>query len=73
MAQFVEPQTGDRRPVSSHCVLSWSKTLYPMLSTCSTQEDRKSSRHDCKIYDLDVKHENKQTRWRCEGDMYVHQ
>ena len=29
-----------------HCVVSLRKTLYPLLSTCSTQEDRKLSRHD---------------------------
>ena len=30
----------------SHRVVSLSKTLYPLLSTGSTQEDRKSSRYD---------------------------
>ena len=29
--------------------LTASKTLYQLLSTGSTQEDRKSSRHVCKI------------------------
>ena len=31
---------------SRRCVVSLSKTLYPLLSTDTTQEDRKSSRHD---------------------------
>ena len=29
-----------------YCVVSLSKTLYPLHSTGSTQEDRKASRHD---------------------------
>ena len=37
-----------------------SKTFYPLLSTGSTQEDRKSSRHDLKIVEWDVKHQQKQ-------------
>ena len=32
-----------------HCVVSLSKTLYLLLSTGSTQEDKKSSRHVWKI------------------------
>ena len=44
-----------------HCVVSLIKTLHPLLSTGSTQEDRKISRHDLKIVDLEVKHQtNKQ-------------
>ena len=35
-------------------MLSLSKTLYPLLGTGSTQEDRKSSQHDCKIVDWDA-------------------
>ena len=44
-AQLVERSTGDGRVASSsltsggHCVVSLSKTLYPLLSTGSTQED----------------------------------
>ena len=34
-----------------HCMVSLIKTLYPLLKTCSTQEDRKSSWHDWKIVD----------------------
>ena len=30
----------------SHCVVSLSKTLYSLLGTVSTQEERKSSQHD---------------------------
>ena len=30
-----------------HCVVSVSKTLYPQLSTGSTQVDRKVSRQHC--------------------------
>ena len=37
-----------------HCVVSLSKTLYPLLSTGSTQEDRKASQHD-----WDLKHQHK--------------
>ena len=36
-----------------------SKTFYPLNSFGSTQEDRKSSRHDLKIVEWDVKHQNK--------------
>ena len=39
-----------------HCVVSLSNTLHPLLSTGSTQEDRKISRHDLKIVDFEVKH-----------------
>ena len=41
-----------------HCILSLSKTLYPLFSTGSTQE---KSYHDGKIVGWDVKHEHKQT------------
>ena len=44
-----------------HCVVSLSKTLYPHLSTGSTEENRKLSPHDRKIVDLDVKQQHKQT------------
>ena len=37
-----------------------SKTLYLLLSTGSIQEDRKSSRYDCKIDVWDVEHPSKQ-------------
>ena len=40
--------------------MSLSKTLYPLLNTSSTQEDRKLPQFDLKIVDLDVKHEQKQ-------------
>ena len=43
----------------SHCVVSLSKKHYPLLSTASTQEDRKSSRHDWKIIDWNIKQESK--------------
>ena len=47
MALLVEDKTRDRRVASSthrrHCVVSFSKTLYPLLSTRSTEEDRKFS------------------------------
>ena len=46
----------------SQCVLFLSKTLYALLSTGSTKEDRKSSRHDWKIVDCDVKHQYKQNK-----------
>ena len=29
-----------------HCLMSFTKTLYPLFSTGSTQEDEKSSQHD---------------------------
>ena len=41
-----------------HCLVSLSKTLYPLLSTGSTQED--PSWVDWKNVDLDVKNQNKQ-------------
>ena len=40
--------------------MSLSKTLFVLLSTGSTQEDRKSSRHGWKFVDWDVKPQNKQ-------------
>ena len=39
--------------------MSLSKILNPLLSTDSTQKDRKLFQHDLKIVDLDVKHQNK--------------
>ena len=42
-----------------HCVVSLSKTLNPLLSTGSTQED--PSQHDWKIVDWDVKNQSKQS------------
>ena len=42
-----------------HCIVSLSKTLYPLLSIDSTQED--PSRHNWKIVDWDVKNRQKQT------------
>ena len=36
-------------------VTAFSKTLYPLLSTGSTQEERKSFRHDWNVVDWDVK------------------
>ena len=44
-------------PYWRYCILSLSKALYPLLSTCSTQEY--PSRHDWKIFDLDIKNQNK--------------
>ena len=41
----------------SHCVVCWSKTLYPLLSTGSTQED--TSLHDFKIVDWNGKNQTK--------------
>ena len=32
-----------------HCAVSLCKIVYPLLSTGSTQEDMKSSRHDLKL------------------------
>ena len=40
--------------------MSFSKTLYPQLSTGSTQEDRKTCQHDLKIVDWDIKYQQKQ-------------
>ena len=46
-----------------HCVVSSRKTLCPLLSTGSTQEDRKTSQNDYKIVvGWDIKHQHKQTR-----------
>ena len=50
--ELVECWTGNRRvassrlAASSHYVVPLSKTLYPLLSTGSTQEDRKLPGHD---------------------------
>ena len=41
--------------------MSLSKTLYALLSTASTQEDRKSPQLDLKIVDLDVKYKKTKT------------
>ena len=46
-------------PHQRHCIVSLSKTCYPLLSTGSTQEDL--SRHDWTIVDWDVKNQIKQT------------
>ena len=54
LAQLEECEIGDRTKgclfethrCRSHCVVSLNKTLYPLLSTGSTQKDRNSSRHD---------------------------
>ena len=43
------------------CLVSLSKTLYPLLSTGSIQEDRKSFQHDRKIIHWDVKYQRKET------------
>ena len=40
-------------------IVSLSKILYPLLSTGSTQKDRKTSQLDRKIVDWDVKHQHK--------------
>ena len=40
-----------------HCIVSLSKTSYPLHSTGSTQEDL--SQHDWKNVDWDVKNQNK--------------
>ena len=45
-------------PQQRHCIVSLSKTHYPLLKTGSTQEDRKSSWHDWKIVDWDVKYQH---------------
>ena len=40
--------------------MSVSRTLYPLLSTGSNQEDSKFYRNDRKSVELDVKHKNEQ-------------
>ena len=45
----------------SHCVVSLSRTLYPLLSTGSTWQD--TSWHDWKTVDWDVKSQFKQNIW----------
>ena len=42
--------------------MSLSMTLYLLLSTGSTQENRKSSQHDLRIVDWEVKHKHKHFR-----------
>ena len=39
--------------------VSLSKPFYPLLSTCSTQYDRKMSRHNGKMIACEVKHQYK--------------
>ena len=39
-----------------HCVVSLSKTLYPLLSTGSTLKDWKSSKYDWNTVDWNIKH-----------------
>ena len=51
------------KPHQQLCVVSLSKTLYPLLSTGSTQDDL--SRHDFKIVDWDVKNQTKQKISAC--------
>ena len=52
--------TGDHKVVMKthqrHCAVSFRKTLYPLLSTGSTQEDKKTSQHDWNIVDWFIKH-----------------
>ena len=48
------------KPHQRHCVMSLSKTLFPLLSTSSTHVD--PSLQDWKIVDWDVKNQNKQNR-----------
>ena len=52
-------------PHLRHCLLSLSKTLYPLLSTCSTKEN--SSQHDWKIVHWNVKNGNK---LKIRSDLY---
>ena len=52
------------RDSSRHCVVSFSKTLYPLLSTDSIQEDSNLFRHNWRIVDWDVKHQyKKHNQW----------
>ena len=44
-----------------HCIVSLSKTLYPLLSTCSTPEDRRFHMTEI-IVDWDIKHQNTKVR-----------
>ena len=46
----------------SHSVVSFSMTLYLLLSSGSTQEDSKSSQHDWNIVNWEVKLQNKQQK-----------
>ena len=52
--------------------MSLRQTHYPLLSTGSTQDDGKSSRHYRKIDDLDVKHQNKETKQSLSTIGYMH-
>ena len=65
--QATKVVTGGEKALTNHYVVSLYKTLYPLLSTGSTQKDRKSSRHGQKITDWDVKHATKRIKhqnWR---------
>ena len=42
--------------------MSLSKSLYPLLSTGSAQQDRKMYKQEGKIVDWDVKHEQTKTK-----------
>ena len=50
--------------------MSLSKIPYLLLSTGSNQEDKKSSQHDWKIVDWDVKHQNKQCKTFLESNPF---
>ena len=45
------------KPHLRHCIVSLSKTLYPLLSTYLIQDDL--SKHNLKIVDWDVKDKKK--------------
>ena len=66
MAELVECSTWNRRVKFEthrrHCAVSLTKLLYSLLSTGSTQEDRKASRHDLKFVDWDEKHQHTETK-----------
>ena len=47
-----------------------SKTLYPLLSTGSTKENRKMFRDDWENVDWDVKHQHKQSPLYVNSECY---
>ena len=57
------PSTEDGRVARSKLTVLYPReTLYPLLGTGSTQEDRKSTRHDWKIVDWDAPTQNTTTQ-----------
>ena len=60
----------ESHPQQSHCVVFFSKTLYPLLNTGSTQEYM--SLHDFKVVDWDKIKSNKKEKKYVSTISYIH-